>query len=200
MNPALRIATPLLIACLGCSKPVAPAPVEDLVIATTPDPTLPPTPKIEPESDATEPEGEPASEPSPAEVCVAAAEPEYPCELLGSAARFSYPCEGTAAAVTPGPRADLRVLRIACAYGEELWTEEHAVVVFRELAGRPTTVWIGAELIQDDRQACMYERLVGFRVANGQLVIETRTTSTRTGDDPSCEELDSVSSETVVLD
>ena len=74
MNPALRIATPLLIACLGCRKPVAPAPVEDLVIATTPDPTLPPTPKIEPESDATEPEGEPASEPSPTEVCVAAAE------------------------------------------------------------------------------------------------------------------------------
>jgi hypothetical protein len=182
-----------LLCCVGCASR-APSPPTDATAAVTS--------TAEPER---EPEPAPAPEPAPEltrsdpyEVCVEHSQSELPCAVLEEAAPFEDRCEGTAAAVEPGPTPELQVLRVACAYGEELWTEEHAVALVREREGRFTALWSGREIIQTERGSCVYAELMTFKQSKGEIVVETTTSVTRIDETTlPCEVRRSVTSERV---
>lgn len=181
-NRARAIGISLIaIATIACTtesavqRPAPEAPASEGQIAPK---AAEPSIEVEPEPSNEVAVGEPHA------ICVVADSitDERSCEALLDAPAFEDACEGTAAALSPGPREDLRVLRVACAYGEELWTEEHAVVLLREIDGRDSVLWTGHEIYQTERQSCEYVDAVEFRLGEGEVFIDRITRVRKTGD------------------
>jgi hypothetical protein len=184
-----------LLCCVGCASR-APSPPTDANAAATataepqpaPDPDPDPDPEVQPERTRSE----------PYEVCLEYSRSDLPCAVLVDHQPFEDRCEETAAAVEPGPTPELQVLRVACAYGEELRTEEHAVALIRESEGRFAVLWSGREIIQIERDSCVYAELTTFKPSNHAIVVETTTSVTRIDETAlPCEARRSVTSERV---